>query len=442
MPTPAEDDAFLEPILARYTDDGPRLIYADYLAESHIPADVARGELIRIQCALSRLPGDDPRRPDLVACEAELLQEYRSIWGEGLSQLVVGWEFRRGLLDVVSIDAQTFLARGDELFRRAPIRRVRILDAARHLPRLVNCPFLTSVRELDLCGNDLGNGGVNLLLRSPYLTAVESLDLSFNGVCDGGVRLLALSSALPRLRELALNDNGQISGDGLAQLAASHHFAGLRVLDISGNDVNDSGVRAVVHSSVLTRLHTFRVFANHIGDAGIATLVDSSLLARMLARDSILDLRQNCIGEVGAAILASATSFESATALDLSGNYIGDEGLSALSRLGERSQLRKLSVRQNGISDRGAFALAKSPLIGKLLALDISANKLSRKGIEALWASRTDWRTVIEWSDNLASPDVYDPATPDDQPPPHRLDQTVGEVLRRLVPTPRVKSVR
>src|SRR5213078_2257554 len=113
------------------------------------------------------------------------------------------------------VGAATFLARGDELFRWAPVRRVRLLDAARHVGKLADCPFLASVRELDLCGNDLGNGGVNVLLRSPYLTRLQELDLSFNGLCDGGVQLIARSAAAPRLRALALSDNGRIGAAGV-----------------------------------------------------------------------------------------------------------------------------------------------------------------------------------------------------------------------------------
>jgi uncharacterized protein (TIGR02996 family) len=435
MPTPAEEDAFLEPILARYADDGPRLVFADFLEESAAPADAARGELVRLQCALARLPADDPRRRDLVSRETELVQEYQAVWGAALTGLAVGWEFRRGLLDTVSVDAPTFLARGDELFRRAPIRRVRILDAARHIGRLANCPFLAAARELDLCGNDLGNGGVNLLLRSPYLSAVAALDLSFNGVCDGGVRLLARSAALPRLRELALNDNGHVSGDGVAQLAGSPHLAGLRVLDVSGNDVGDAGVRAVVKSLTLTRLHTFRVFANHIGDAGVAALVGSELFVRLMTRDAALDLRQNAIGAAGTAALGEAAAAAAVEVIDLSGNYLGDEGLMALARSGGFPRLRKLSVRQNQIGDRGAFALARSPIMRQLVSLDVSANQLTPKGIDALWSARADWRTAVEVSDNLASPELA--REPDGPSPPHRLDQAVGEVLRRLVPAPR-----
>ena len=87
MPTPAEENAFLEPILARYADDGPRLVYADFLDESDEPADRARGELIRVQCALARLSDDHPRRVEVTHREGELLQAHQAAWTEHLRGL-------------------------------------------------------------------------------------------------------------------------------------------------------------------------------------------------------------------------------------------------------------------------------------------------------------------------------------------------------------------
>src|SRR5438874_10633978 len=129
MPTSAAEEAFLPSILARHHDDGPRLIYADFLDESDAPADRGRADLIRVQCALARLPEQHPGRTQLANLETELLRQFLPEWTDHLLGLAVGFEFRRGLLDTVSVDAAMFLAKGDELFRRAPVRRVRILDA-------------------------------------------------------------------------------------------------------------------------------------------------------------------------------------------------------------------------------------------------------------------------------------------------------------------------
>ena len=57
----AHDEGFLEAIRAAPDDDVPRLVYADWLEERGEPL----GEFIRVQCALARLPADDPARPPL-----------------------------------------------------------------------------------------------------------------------------------------------------------------------------------------------------------------------------------------------------------------------------------------------------------------------------------------------------------------------------------------
>ena len=54
-----DEAAFLATICERPDDDGPRLIFADYLDERGDPL----GSFIRIQCALARMAEDDVRRP-------------------------------------------------------------------------------------------------------------------------------------------------------------------------------------------------------------------------------------------------------------------------------------------------------------------------------------------------------------------------------------------
>src|SRR5262245_50639277 len=284
--SPAAEQPFLDAILARYHDDGPRLVYADFLDETGDPADAAKAELIRVQVALAKLPEDHPRRPELANREDELKLAYREVWTAHLAGLAVGAEFRRGVPDAVTVEAEVFLTHGDELFRRGPIRRVRLRDAAGLMPQLVHCPFLAEVRELDLFGCDLGNGGVNLLVRSPYLARVQALDLGFNGLDDAGVRVLAKASTLPNLRELSLSENEQSTGDGVRFLAESPFFAGLSALDISGNDVNDAGVQAIIRSPAMARLRSLKLDKNHIGDAGVAALIGSGLVRRQPARSA------------------------------------------------------------------------------------------------------------------------------------------------------------
>jgi len=349
---------------------------------------------------------EHPRRPDLANREAELLNLHRARWTNHLGGLVVGVEFRRGVPDSVSVDSAVFLARGDELFASVRVRRLRLLDDASLLPKLIHSPLLAGVRELDLCDNDLGNGGVDLLARSPYLKNLEALDLGFNGMDNAGVAALARASTFPALTALALNDNGQITSEGLKALADSPFFAGLTTLDASGNDINDAGVRAALASPSFARLHTLNLSRNPIGDAGVAALARAPLFARMLARSNRLELRGHAggpIGAAGAAALAASPALARCVTLDLTGNDLGDTGLPALVASPHLANLRVLKVGRNQVTDAGVVALRETlpALLGRLRVLDLSENRLTRYGIGILDAARGDRPVALDVSGNV-----------------------------------------
>jgi uncharacterized protein (TIGR02996 family) len=401
MPTPAEEQAFLKPILARFHADGPRLIYADYLDESDDPSDHDRAEFIRLQLAVARLPSEHPQRGSLKERQSEILLRRHDEWTRHLRGLAAGFEFRRGLIDSVTVDVSTFLARGGELFRLAPICRVRFTEVSGQIGKLVHCPLLVKVREIVLCGAELGNGGVNVLLRSPYLGRVRSLDLSFNGLCDGGVNRLAESGALPKLQSLYLNDNGRITAESMKRLAESTHLGRLQELDVSANQIDGAGLAALASSTHLKRLRSLRFHSNPIGDEGCEVLARSPLLPSMLAHDPRLDLHQTHIGLAGARALATSSHLSGVRALDLSENQIQNEGLIALAESQHTAKLTILRLRHNQLSDPGAVVLARSSLMKQLTLIDVSSNRLTQRGIDELWKHRRDWHVVIQCEGNL-----------------------------------------
>lgn len=407
---PADEHPFLDAVLASPAADAPRLVYADFLDETGNPPDAARAELIRLQVALARLPADHPRRPELRERETELCDRHLRAWTAPLASLGAVFTFRRGLPDAVTIDAATFLRRGEELFDntqvgggRSFVRRVRLLDPARVLPDLVQCPLLAFVEELDLGWGGLGNGGVERLVRSPHLGAVRALDLGFNGLDDAAARAVARASTLPQLQALALNDNGSITGDGAAALADSPFLAGVRELDLSGNDVNEAGVRAVVKGRATARLHALALNGNHIGDAGVAVLVGSELFHRMLDHHPHIDWRRNSVGPAGAAALAESAELARVAGLDLSENYLGDRGVFALCRSGRLGTVRTLRLARNQLTDPGGIALAAAEL-PKLRVLDVSGNRLTRRGLDALKAAAHTRGFTLEAGGNGTEP--------------------------------------
>lgn len=432
-----DEQPFLDAAFDRYADDRPRLVYADFLDDSGEPE---RAELIRVQLALARLGEDDPRRPELSDRQSELLARNRAAWTAHLAGLVVSVDFRRGIPDSASVETATFLARGAELFHRLRVRRLRLLDPAPVMAKLAASPLLANVRELDLCSADLGTAGLAALVRSPHLKRLDALDLGFNGLDDTGVEVLARSVNLPDLTALALNDNDRITGDGLRALADSPFFAGLTALDVSGNDIGETGVRAVVASRSMARLRTFRANGNPIGDAGTAALANSPLLARMLKADSTLELRANAIGPTGAAALAACPALDSCTALDLSGNYLGDAGVTALLRSPHLGQLKALKLARNQLTD-GGVTVARDlfhALFDRVRVLDLSGNRLTRVGMSVLAALRGDRPVRVEVSGNVQSAPAGDAPVAVSDLVPGLLDGfTEAARLRRRVSNPR-----
>lgn len=397
-----DEHPFLDAIFARYADDGPRLVYADFLEGT---GDPERAELVRVQVALARLPAGHPRRPELVNREADLRDANSARWTEALAGLVTAVEFRRGVPDSVTVNAGVFLERSDELFLKARVRRLRLLDAGSVMEKVAAAPRLAAVRELDLCGNDLGNTGVEHLIRSPHLGALANLDLGFNGLDDRAARALARSPALVNLTSLALNDNDQIACEGVAELAASPFFAGLLGLDISGNAVGAAGVRALSTTDRLPKLRSLRLKGNPIGDEGAAALARSPLLARLVGRSHGLVLSENDIGPAGAAELVAAPALARCAALDLTGNYLGDVGFARVATAPALAGLRALRLGRNQITDAGLAAVrGRLPvLLRRLRTFDLSGNRLTRHGIGLLHAARGESGVVLDVANNVQS---------------------------------------
>ncbi len=393
MQVSQEEWPFLKRILARPWEDGPRLIFADWLDEHDDP----RGELIRIQCALAHLPRSDPQRNSLLRREQQLLETHQNTWTAPIRGLVQTFEFRRGLLEAVVVEADRFLQVADALFQVPTIRRIRLTETQRILGMICQSEYLSLVRELDLCGNDLGNAGVNVLSRSPYLQRLEVLDLSFNAISDNGLQAFARSAKVGNLRELTLNDNSLISDHGILALANAPTFARLHALDISYIDLSNVGVRGLVESPYLRKLQRLEMVGNHIGDAGLAVLASSNLLQRMLRHAPVLHLASNTIGPAGIDALMQSPYLELVEELDLRNNPLGDEGFARLLMGNRWKRLRRLLLRNTRLTDAVMIQLADSPLLSQLEYLDLTKNAITKTGLEWLVESEHfSWRTVID----------------------------------------------
>jgi uncharacterized protein (TIGR02996 family) len=373
MPSP------LAQVIARPDDDGPRLVFADWL-DDH--ADHPRADFIRVQLALARLPDRDRRRTPLADREHRLLARFGPAWTAPLAGLATAPVFRRGFVHAVNQPARQFLTRGDDLFALAPVRELHLLDLgghhdavfdSPHLGRLAGltvfaqhqgeplaaavagCPHLGGLRRLDLGRNEIGCDGLQRLADSPHLAAVEELDLAVNHIDGRGVRYAAERAAWPELRRLELADN---------MLGAA-------------------AVERLVRSDRLPKLHRLGLSGNRLWSYQRDSLPERTALLRV----PVLDLRNNGLTADGLRVLLG-TSAGGVRELDLSMNRLRDEGVCLLATAEVLGGLRVLKLAANDVGDEGLRALATSPHLSRLAVLDVSNNPVGDDGVRAVVESR------------------------------------------------------
>ncbi len=303
-----DHEPFIQAIIAEPEDDAPRLVYSDWLEERGDP----RAEFIRVQCALARREGPSRLRAEWKERERVLLAEHRTQWLKPLRGLGNRLHFHRGFVDRMNVTAETFLGRGEVLFRLAPIQVVRIMEVGKRIGKIAVYPFLSRLRKLSLTTSLVGPSGIRTLAGSHYLDCLTTLDLSFTRLGEAGVRALIESSHLPNLSILNLAGNLL---RGIEALAACPGSGRLTSLSLNFNDISDRGVRVLADSPYLAGLISLSLCDAQIGDAGVRALAASPHLVRL----ERLSLRRNSIGLTGARALAGSSNLNRLTRLDLAG---------------------------------------------------------------------------------------------------------------------------
>lgn len=219
------DRDFLAEILAHPDDDGPRLIYADWLEEQGNP----RGEFIRVQCELAALtkpemrggpmygstsygqvkryvrdPRDVPRYSKLLSRQVELLNRHAASWCAPLSPHATGVLFDRGCVEGLKTAAENFVAHAPQWYLMYPLRQLR-LAAVSDWAAFLRCPLLTHLQTLDL-GWMLGvlrDHEIELVAQCPHLTNLRRLDFGFmSTLTERGARALLESPHLAKLQAI------------------------------------------------------------------------------------------------------------------------------------------------------------------------------------------------------------------------------------------------
>lgn len=308
--------SFIEAIQANPDDEVSRLVYADWLDEQGEP----RGELIRVQCELARLPANDPRRKLLDQRESELLDDYGEDWLKPLRELgalgVSVRYFRKGLIEHLKIAAEDFLEHAETLCQIEPaLSRVQLTNVSPHMNRLTAVRFPSQISTLDLSANPVEAEGFRLLAQAKFVGQLKELDLKFTRLGIEGLRGFC-SQEWPQLERLDLSGN-RIGPDGASVLTAQVCFPQLRILLLSMNRLGEeAGNLFRPHSWV--NLEELHLASNGIPSAAAQQMISKCRHFPVLR---ILNLRYNRISQTMQKQLQESERPERLAELDLTGNY-------------------------------------------------------------------------------------------------------------------------
>jgi uncharacterized protein (TIGR02996 family) len=351
-------EALLAAIHAEPDDDTPRLVYADWLQENGQPE---RADFIRLQIEAVRAEPFGPQGRRAAERARDLLEAHRHAWTRHLHDGFVEWpRFERGFVTQLSIEPSEFVPRAAALLQAEPIQALKLFRFASTGDRvsfqpLWELPSLRQLRRLELSSRLLAEEEFGDLAACPYLSSIRDLGLRDNPVPPQWLGNLLRSDRMPELTGLDLRDNSHL-GPCLSTAFPDAGTRSFRRLDLTGIVFSSEQIQRVLTCRCLSRVEELRLACvPRFGDAGPLFHLDLGFVLPW-GRISVLDLSGQQLGNEGVREIVLQPEGSTLRWLGLANNMLGPDAVRYLVD-SRHLQLNYLNVRGNNftLSDLAAL---------------------------------------------------------------------------------------
>ena len=270
-----DTEEFIAEIVANPADITPRLIFADWLEEQGDP----RGEFIRLQCQWDPAQiATDEQIADR-SRERDLLQTYGPRWSAHVAPHCVNYQFIRGFVEYVEIEAATLIEHGPMILKSTPLRVLNLRMStfgnlrAHSLSEIADTGVFRNLVGLFLEDIPLRVGDFEALADRPDdLSEIERLCLVNCRITETMVELLCQRN-MPHLQLLDLGNNS-IRNTGVHAICSAAFAPGLRSLTLTNNQIRKKGGHRLATAAWLDNLIELDIRRNQLADSDIALIAE------------------------------------------------------------------------------------------------------------------------------------------------------------------------
>lgn len=243
---------------------------------------------------------------------------------------------------------------------------------------------LKNLKSLNLSYNKISDLGIKYLVNLP-LSQLEKVNLSGNSLTNESLNSIKFSKNLPNLEALIFTSNN-IDEENLKKIIKIEnldsnccYLSRMKHLDLSSNNFSEIGIKYFLMSHNFLELTLLNISNNNISDSGLELL--SKCYFKKLKE---LDLYNNNISDNGMKHLEKMKLNE-LTYINLSGNLITDNGVRYLSKNTQILKLEILSIFNNSLESNFVDELKKCIFINSLKTIDVADNALGYKALVNLF---------------------------------------------------------